>query len=134
VASQQLLAHIVRQFRLNSAQAAVAAHVADWLPQLLQDVQQRRQQVKGRGAVRPKTTALTADRAAAAVAPGGHAAGQGSASSSSSGGRTAGSSRPPVCLIHGPFGSGKSTLLVALIHLLTGLPAQQVSCTPGCKN
>lgn len=27
-------------------------------------------------------------------------------------------SRPPVCLIHGPFGSGKSTLLLALIHSL----------------
>lgn len=26
--------------------------------------------------------------------------------------------RPPICLIHGPFGSGKSTLLLAIIHAL----------------
>lgn len=128
-AAQQLLAHIVRQFRLNPAQAAVAAHVADWLPQLMHDVQQRQQnqqQAKGRGAVRPKISALTANRALAAP---GHAIVKSSISSSS--GSTGGSSRPPVCLIHGPFGSGKSTLLVALIHLLTELPAPQVSCIRG---
>jgi DNA replication protein DnaC len=113
----------VRQFRLNPAQAAVAAHVADWLPQLMHDVQHRQQQAKGRGAVRPKLSALTTNRAAACQADGSSIG-----VSSSSSGSTGGSSRPPVCLIHGPFGSGKSTLLVALIHLLTGLPAQQVSC------
>lgn len=33
-AAQQLLADVVERFKLNSAQAEVAAHVADWLPEL----------------------------------------------------------------------------------------------------
>lgn len=116
-AAQALLSRVVQQFRLNPAQAAVAAHVADWLPQLTQDVQQRQQQGKKlRGIVKPRASALTANRAPLAAAA--------AAAAGSSGGSS--SSRAPVCLIHGPFGSGKSTLLVALIHLLTSVDDQQV--------
>lgn len=124
-ASQKLLGLVVQRFRLNPAQAAVAAHVADWLPQLMQDVQQRQQQGKKiRGIVRPNATALTANRAPSAAAAAAAAAGAGGIASA--GGSSSGS-RAPVCLVHGPFGTGKSTLLVALIHLLTGLGEQQVS-------
>jgi hypothetical protein len=118
-AAQALLSRVVQQFRLNPAQAAVAAHVADWLPQLTQDVQQRQQQGKKlRGIVKPRASALTANRAPLAAAA--------AAVAGSSGGSSSSSSRAPVCLIHGPFGSGKSTLLVALIHLLTSVDDQQV--------
>jgi hypothetical protein len=127
-AAQKLLAQVVHRFLLNPAQAAVAAHVADWLPQLMQGVQQRQQQGgKIRGACKFKGPVLTARNKAAAVgsSAAAEAAGTGRdagvSSSTSSGG-----SRSPVCLIHGPFGSGKSTLLVALIHMLTGLAEQQV--------
>jgi hypothetical protein len=126
-AAQKLLTQVVQRFRLNPAQAAVAAHVADWLPQLMQGVQQRQQQGgKIRGACRLKGPVLTARNKAAAVGnTGAEAASAGSAVGGSSS-TSSGGSRSPVCLIHGPFGSGKSTLLVALIHLLTGLPEQQV--------
>lgn len=30
-------------------------------------------------------------------------------------------SRPPICLVHGPFGSGKSTLIVSIIHVLANV-------------
>jgi hypothetical protein len=113
----ELTARIVEQFCLNGAQASVVGHVADWLPQLMQDLAARQQ--KGPGSRRGRGQML-AKPAVATPAAGGSNSANGATGVSSS-------SRPPVCLIHGPFGSGKSSLLVALIHLLTGLPQLLVS-------
>jgi hypothetical protein len=106
--AEALLAEVVQRFRLNAAQAAVAAHVASWLPQLMLQSQGQQQQQLGlarQGLQRPESSKLNSS-SSAAVSVKLQARGEG---------------RSPVCLIHGPFGSGKSTLLVALIHLVTGL-------------
>lgn len=128
-AAAQLLHSVIQRFSLNPAQAAVAAHVAAWLPQLMQDVQQRQQQGKKRGIAWPLGTAAAAAGAASgpllAAGSAAAAAGWGLAAVAGVGDGSSGG-RAPVCLIHGPFGSGKSTLLVALIHLLTGLADQKV--------
>jgi hypothetical protein len=109
--AEALLAEVVQRFRLNDAQAAVAAHVADWLPQLMLQPQGQQQQHQGpgptrQGLQRPGSSKHSSGSSNGAVNIKLQARGQG---------------RSPVCLIHGPFGSGKSTLLVALIHLVTGL-------------
>jgi hypothetical protein len=109
--AEALLAEVVQRFRLNDAQAAVAAHVADWLPQLMLQPQGQQQQHQGPGSTRqglqrPGSSKHSSGSSSGAVSIKLQARGQG---------------RSPVCLIHGPFGSGKSTLLVALIHLVTGL-------------
>jgi len=126
-AAQKLLKQVVMQFRLNPAQAAVAAHVADWLPQLMQDVQKRQQQGGRKGPGRIRTPALLASKTSTAAGGQGSSKQQGPGSSSSRS-----SARPPVCLIHGPFGSGKSSLLVAVIHLLTGLFTLEVWVCSQC--
>lgn len=119
VKAQQLLADVVQRFNLNPAQVAVAAHIADWLPDLHQQQQQQVGSSKPPGLSKKHQAGTTGTYSSMQAAAAAGLNGDGASSSTSS--SSSGNSRPPVCLIHGPFGSGKSTLLVALIHLLTGL-------------
>jgi hypothetical protein len=98
--SAAALAVVAERFRLNDAQAGVAAHVATWLP----EIKRRGAEVvvKGQPLRRPALSKPTVMQRRGEESGGGGEAGDGAGGSGNE--PVAGSPAPPVCLVHGEMG------------------------------